>query len=409
MDIADYFDNTRKWFRAMFWVELSKIPAFFYMFSVYHNHVTEKDIVTLFTFLYSAVEIIVFIGAFSLFFRGVDYLFERYVGVEGFNTDRPRKWLFLTLIFGKCLAVLPELVYLYEQSPGYTDNIGRFNFTLFHSLFVVVSFILVAGISVICWFKIRRFVRLMRDSLLDSEETKTAIREFEESNGQLLFKRRLYRKLAVLSVLPFLFLSFSVDEFDLFSPLFAALLVLIISRLYYKGKTMLALSVLAVVFGSVSLAFSVIFNIKYAYSDVFRTDGAFSFYMCYFIPTLISVVLICAATFIIESRLLDETNLFISSAPFGGHSFYSADLKKRGIAAGVMLVVRSASFIFYKLSLINTEAVKVASFSSVDSYRIYIPVLDWYYYIDLLIAVAAIVCFLVFFSYVKRQYTAAII
>ena len=63
-DLSEHVASARKRFLILFWVSLSKIPAFVWMFSIFSSHPTERTIMLLFTFVYAVAESILFALSF---------------------------------------------------------------------------------------------------------------------------------------------------------------------------------------------------------------------------------------------------------------------------------------------------------------------------------------------------------
>ena len=88
-DLSEHVASARKRFLILFWVSLSKIPAFVWMFSIFSSHPTERTIMLLFTFVYAVAESILFALSFRDLFEGLVYLGERHGGASVFRLHIP--------------------------------------------------------------------------------------------------------------------------------------------------------------------------------------------------------------------------------------------------------------------------------------------------------------------------------
>ena len=81
-DLYGEMEEARRAFLTLFWISLSKLPAFLLMFWITGTNVNESTIRLVFAFCYAVAETVFGIRAFRLFFDGFGYIGTRRDGGE---------------------------------------------------------------------------------------------------------------------------------------------------------------------------------------------------------------------------------------------------------------------------------------------------------------------------------------
>ena len=429
-DVTPYLESARRGFLRFFWFSLSRIPAFFLMFRIFHEHTAEQSIMLVFTFTYAILETVLLVVVFLNLFDGFIYIGERYEGTAAFHIVRtvktengfvfapekqrktqhsnkkPRrpfgvsslKWLtVISMSLLRLLSVLPELVYLSGQSGDPSLSLYRVPQTEFKAFYTVLSFLPALAIGIVWLVAFRRYIHgLCADDCFCS-----GLLSYLDTNYPPEHKLHSYRKFCratvFLTAAVFLALDFFIDEQSLFPDVLSAALLLF--SVLYVGKKLFPMPVWMTVLaffpfagGAVSFWLSLSFHRRFSFSDVWRRDAATAHYLSLILvedlSSLLFTVLICLLFLKLtrfvrdelgEGKLLSYQTRVLTE--IGGH-------RRRTASACIFSVLSAVSGIVYRFILVDTESVALKEQTYTDTTHLYIPRVDFYWIIDLVLALA---------------------
>lgn len=148
-ELVPHFDAARAGFMRLFWVSLSKIPAYFVMAALVGDSTDHRVTITLIALCYGIVEVIFSFAAIAELFAGADYLRARH-GLfvrTGHLLDNARLASYIWAVAKPTLAFLPELCYLsmYEHF-GFVTNAP--DIVIYRPMFVAVAFLFGLGFGI---------------------------------------------------------------------------------------------------------------------------------------------------------------------------------------------------------------------------------------------------------------------
>lgn len=116
--IVPHFERARRSFMHLFWLTLSRIPAFIMTGGMTHGNSDLGVLFTLVSFVYGVCELLCLYPAFREFYAGFEYLAERHgaFSVAGREMNVARIMTWLALGTKPLFAFLPELTFLSRQS-----------------------------------------------------------------------------------------------------------------------------------------------------------------------------------------------------------------------------------------------------------------------------------------------------
>ncbi len=137
--LVPHFEDARRWFLRLFWLTLSRIPAFFLMSSMTHGDSSLGVTTTLFALVYGICELLCLFPAIRTFYAGMEYLAERHgaFAFAGPRMKQARHYTYLALVAKPILAFLPELCYLTLQDPLFVS--GAIDYVYFRPHLIVLA------------------------------------------------------------------------------------------------------------------------------------------------------------------------------------------------------------------------------------------------------------------------------
>jgi len=426
-DMSDYFEKARLGFRRYFWISASRIPAFLVMFNIFHNFSAERSIMLVFTFCYAVIEAVLLVFTFSDLFNGFIYIGERYEGTamfgikktvkvngryefaaeQKYNKDEKsarknrmpplsvsglRTFTLVSVLLIRCLSVLPELVYTSTGDVLSADAVmSPVHFKGFFTVLAIVPAFVVG----IIWLV--NFIRYMRGFCADTTFCSSVLNAYNEKYKPT-DKLFVYRKFSVfcvfLAAASILSLDFFLDEVNAFPDVLAASL-LFCGVLYFSRKIeklpfyVKSLSFAAMALDAFSYYLADLFKKDFYFSDVWRIDDATNLYLVQFsCDTAATVLMLCVAVCVIKF-VSDFVSCELSSGSFSSVKKARSDVvgvRSSAIKCSIFVVLSAISNIIYRLVLVDTESVAITDQRFTDSTHIYIPRMEMYWMLDVLLS-----------------------
>lgn len=412
-DLSDSMEEARVNFLRLLWVSLSHIPAFMLMIYISASFVNEKTSILVFSFVYGVVELILINNAVTSLIDGFVYIGERYNGDACFyetdkrgkrlDVSRLRAFTTVFLVIVKGLSVAPNLVYLYDTSLGYGTVVNSLMYNPVSFIGPITAICCVPALAVgIVWArKMRRYFKGIRadeefvatvDGVIESKETE---------NTPIYRYRRTTTAVYLITAAIILSIDLYIDEFNIIPDLFSAIIMLcaavfMCNRLS-TGKLPIAICGAYTAAEAGMLAYASYFNVHFKFADVGRVveaDGAFNLYIIFI--TVSEILFIASVTALIRSysRVLSDG---FSSAVRKGHTKAGKDVfylghKKKSVLVAALSVAAGVCHLLQVLSMGDMERVLLSKNSYTDSSGIYIPSLEGFWMVNMLVSIVLIVC-----------------
>lgn len=152
--LVPHFEESKKNFRLLAWLTLSRVPMYFIVSASTHGDNNLGVMFTLISLVYGILELLLVIPAFKSFFEGMEFLAERHgaFALAGQAMERARSFTLLAAIAKPILAFLPELVFLTNQDP--LIGSGAIDYVRFrpHLFFITSSVMLILGVLFLVFF-----------------------------------------------------------------------------------------------------------------------------------------------------------------------------------------------------------------------------------------------------------------
>ena len=280
-----YFDELKDGYHKLFWLSLSKIPAFFLFALVYGGNTSERSLITVLALGYFVVELLFLFPVFRAFFRSVFYLGERYgvKAAEGRKVGESEALYSFTVVFlviRGALSFLPELLFLPVRD-AIESSVAAVDFQQYYVVAVVLAQLVGIVLGIAWYVRMYRYVRgLSADGTLSAlllktaAETPPAIRRVRDGYT------RLYTAFVVAAVGVGLHLNPIFDGVNVFPNFLAALAFLIAVWLFHPfAKKRLscfagAAAILYTASAAVSYALETSFLTQYSAMDLGRVRDA---------------------------------------------------------------------------------------------------------------------------------------
>lgn len=292
-------------FRRLFWITLSKIPAWLLATLITARSVGEQSILLSMTFVYAALETAFGIRAFAHLFAGLNYLGTRYDGGECLYMRPPRKRILkrasepharrldglftlscIFLILKALLCVLPELTLLSDyDSLGYVTPDSAVLYR-YRPLLIGVAclFALLIGLVWLC--KMLAYVRHIRRATAFWDGLSDLYVQTVLPNTGLFVLRRTRAFAVLVSVAGFASVDMYLDEINYIPDFISALLFLAAALVVLRevGASAKALVLSSCFYLGTSLLTYVTmwqFTSEYVYSSVHKIERARTLFMRY--------------------------------------------------------------------------------------------------------------------------------
>ena len=317
-DMCDYLDDAKRGFTILFWINLSKLPAFIVVRSMVSTHIDEAPMWLLAAFCYAIADSVFTIRAFNSLFEGFAYLGERNDGGEflyhqilrpekqgrtkvkkakAFRLEKLSFFTYLFIIIRSAMCTLPEFVYIYPQ-----DYINPSPFTpISFKPLLIVMLGLVAFVFGIVWvIKICGYTRRISK---EKAFWASVFKEYEEKvlpRKGLFVMRHVYVFAIVFTIAAFFSVDFYPDEINYLPDFVSAALFFVSATFVHKysnGATSLKITSAIYFVTSLFTYFAMIMfktgmfsPIGYTYDAVGSVDTATKLYTIYAVSNAVSQI-----------------------------------------------------------------------------------------------------------------------
>ena len=432
-DLSEHLEDARRNFLRFFWLNLSRIPAYFLMFWVSHNYSAEGSIILVFTFCYAVFETVLLAVSFNALFEGFIYIGERNEGSAILTTRNTVKesgeWVFapdkpaefdsngtpkkkrkelgvsgvknlsiITFLLLRLLSVLPELVYISDDDFffGAYQKSSQIQFKGFYSL---IAFVPAIVLGIIWLVKFRKYIRGI---CADSEFCTNLLTVYNErmpANSKIHIFRRYVRYTVILSAFSVFALDLFIDNQNIIPDVIASG-VLLAAAIYFSlklsklSKFYFIITGMSLFFDILSQFFYVRFTSTYINSDVFRMPDATESYFTYFtFDTLATLFVFLGAV-----SILIATLRFINGELFSDERSVNSprirmeihDIKRRTYITSMLAIINAVSSVFYRLTVVDTRSIGVAEQEFTDATHLYVPRFEMYWLIDFVLGLCLI-------------------
>lgn len=292
-------------FRRLFWITLSKIPAWLLASLITARSVGEQSILLSMTFAYAVLETVFGIRAFAHLFAGLNHLGTRYDGGECLYVRPPRKRLLkrrsaprtrrfdglftlscVFLILKALLCVLPELTLLSDyDSLGYVTPDSAVLYR-YRPLLTGIACLLALVIGLVWLCKMLAYVRHIRRATAFWEGLSALYAKTVLPNTGLFVLRRTRIFAALASAAAFTSVDMYLDEINYIPDFISALLFLLAALVVLRevGAPAKALLLSSCFYLATSLLTYVTmwrFTGEYVYSSVHKIERARTLFLHY--------------------------------------------------------------------------------------------------------------------------------
>ena len=317
-DMNDTVWDALKIFKRMIFIDAAKILAIFWIFGMTYGGERNTSIL-LWTFVFSVVELICLIPAYSKLFNGIIQIGYRVPNESIFaakkgRIDFIRIITFVFIIAKAVLTVLPEFADLtsrtYDDSFGYDIAILYDYIGLMRGLaFIPVLFIGIFWLVTMITF----FNRLNKDALLTNSLDSKYLEEIQPRKG--LFIRRNFKTVELLAIVTLcLTIDFRIESQNIIPDFLAAgmffLLFLFLQKhISVKPKSWIYSTVAFAYSSIVSSIIEGIFFTDYYYGAIIRSDNAKSLYILMVIANILKSLTMIAVLYDMNLMLVKTINL----------------------------------------------------------------------------------------------------
>ena len=370
-----YFDELKNGFHKLFWLSLSKLPAFFLFALVYGGNTSERSLITVLALGYFVLELLFLLPVFRTLFRAVSYLGERY-GVKAAEgrvkgeSDALYTFTTVFLVIRGALSFLPELLFLPVRD-GIESSVAAVDFQQYYVVAVALAQILGIVLGIAWYLKLRRYLcglsadDTLRELLLKTAaETPPAVRLVRDGYT------RLYTAFSVAAVGVGLHLNPIFDGINIFPNFLAALAFLLAVWLFlpFASKKAAypsgAAALLYTASAAVSYALETSFLTQYSAMDLGRVKAADQLHaaceIAAFITAAVGAFTVLALFFLIYRVLTRAVSMAEDIAYKGVRGdALAASHKKRlclSAAVGILTVLATALNVYIRRFTVRVEA-----------------------------------------------------
>lgn len=307
-DLCGELADAQTEFRRLFWISLSKLPAWLIATLITARSVGEETILLSMTFAYAVAETVFGVRAFTRLFEGLSYLGTRYDGGEFLykiparpkklrGTDGPTAVLRFRpvnglaalscafVVFKSVFCVLPELSLLSNyDSLGFVTPDSAVLYR-YRPLLIGMSCLLVLVFGLVWLCRMLGYVRHIRRHTAFWDRLADSYRETVLPKTGIFVMRRVYVFMIAASLAAFTSVDMYLDEINYIPDFLSALLFLtaaIVMLRYAKEAMALAWSSGLYLATSVATYVTMLqFNAEYVYSSVHKIERARELFMRY--------------------------------------------------------------------------------------------------------------------------------
>ena len=308
-DLCGELADAQAEFRRLFWITLSKVPAWLLATLITARSVGEESILLTLTFAYAVAETVFGIRAFARFFAGLGYFGTRYDGGEFLYRipARPKKTRtkdgvtvtardrsvngLVTLscafiIFKSVFTVLPELSLLSNYDSLGTVTPDSAVLYRYRPLLIGFSCVLVLIFGLVWLSRMLAYVRHLRRHTAFWDSLSEKYRESVLPKVGIFVMRRVQAFMVVASLAAFTSVDMYLDEINYIPDFLSALLFLAAALVIWQdaraeAKSLLFAAGLYLVTSVATCVTMLGFTSEYAYSSVHKIERARTLFMRY--------------------------------------------------------------------------------------------------------------------------------
>ncbi|MBQ6892712.1 MAG: hypothetical protein IJN48_00760 [Clostridia bacterium] len=349
-DMCEDLAAAKHAFYTLFWITVSKGPAFILLLWIVGANMNESTMWLLFSFCYAVAEAVFAIRAFNALFGGLAYLgsrneggdfifiptvkeTEKNVGNRRFDALKLLTTVFI--IVKSAMFTLPEFVYIYPQDE---INISAFNIVNFRPHFIVLGALVAAFAGIVWLVMMCRYVAHLSKHKDFWEQMRLKYEEKVLPRQGLFIMR--YTRVFTLIVTAALFFSVDlyIDEYNMLPDFISAILFFVAACVIGKyAGTSRALKISSVVYfltAAVTFVAMIYFKtdgfstIGYYYRNVYANDNAARLYMIYAVSNAVTQVAFLSVVFSLCALLMRMVRMHTGINTLTGVSNSSRPLEK---------------------------------------------------------------------------------
>lgn len=370
-----YFDDLKDGFHKLFWLSLSKIPAFFLFALVYGGNTSERSLITVLAFGYFVVELLFLLPVLRTLFRAFSYLGERYgvKAAEGKTKGESDAFYTFSVVFfviRGAFSFLPELLFLPVRD-AIESSVATVDFEQYYVVVVAILQIIGTVFGIAWYLRMRRYISgLSADETLQTlllktaAETPPAVRRVRDGYARLCIA------FTVAAVGVGLHLNPIFDGVNVFPNFLASLAFFFAIFLFFPfvSKRVAYLSgaaaILYTVSASVSYALETSFLTKYDATDLGRVKAAdalhFACEVTAFVTAAVGIFSVLTLFFLIYRVLTKAVSIAEDIAYRGVRGDALAASYKRRLclsaAVGGLTVLLTALNVYIRRFTVRVEA-----------------------------------------------------
>ena len=399
-NVIPHFDDAREGFLKLLWVSLSKLPALFIMLAISSTHISERSIISVFSLVYSIIELIYIYPAFNAFFEGLFYLEARFSENEtSASVKAPQKFTLIFLTLKMVACCLPEMSLISVSDRLGTVSQLKINIAKYYPAFSVLAAFITLIVGII-W--IVKFIRYIKSVSANHKIGHSIAQIYSEKHAEITgFYTHRCNCIAILLLFIAVWLNFDLilDNKNCLPDFFSAALMVfaaVMMRNHTKRiKLAVPLGIAYFLSSIISLHFLNLFQKEYTYSDIERIVSANQAYdlvfVCTFIECIISIGFFSSIAFALSE--FAKNTIGYSSDGNPTHTSYNNSLhrsfKIRSLIWAGIGSVSSVAYVAYTYLMSFTEKVKLRPEYSHD--EVFMASYGWFWLILAVISIVWIV------------------
>lgn len=419
-DLSSEMGEAKRAFLTLFWITLSKLPAFAAMLWITGTNVDESSIRLVFAFCYAALEVVFGIRAFTLLFDAFAYIGTRHEGGEFlyYRVVRPERqkplkngkvkvipariWRLETLsratslffIVKAAMYTLPEITTLSSQNSLGDITPEGLAFANFYPLLAAFAVVvaLVFGIVWLC-----RICAYTRRIAREKAFWKKLYTEYEGTvlpRGGIFTMRRTYVFTLLVSAAALFSVDLYLDQINCLPDFISAILFFIAACVIAKeidgAKWLKAMSLAYFATSVVTYALMIRFTDEYAYSAVHKIARAKELYAPYAISNAVTQIAFIAVVFALAAVLMRivraHTGINAVTGTFSGSRPLQKVYAGRAVRLRIFGILAAIMSVLYFYFVVDVKSVSLRDGTYGGGGYLYFPKFEIVWMVDFTIA-----------------------
>ncbi len=396
-NVIPHFDDARESMLKLFWVSLSKLPAFFIMLSISSMHQAERSAIAVFSLVYAIIELIYIFPAFSSLFNGFFYLEARFTeNVSSIKIPTKITYTFFTVKMLCCCV--PEMSLI-----SVSDRLGivsafQINIANYYPWFAVLAAFITLIFGIIWIIKIIKYVKSLSSNIQIERELANVYGAKREQIQGLFNHRYVSISLSLFFLGVILSTDLIFDNVNILPDFFSTVSIIFSLLLMYKYTSRIKLAIpigIAYAFSSVlSSYFLTAFQGDYSYSDIERIEAAKKSYSIVTTSSVLECALSILFFFACAYALIEFLKKTTGYASDKENALsYNSDLHKsfarRAYISAIIGSISTVLSAVYVFLLSYTEKVKIRPEYSQS--EVYMASYGWFWIIPVIASIVWIV------------------